>query len=217
MIFFSTSFPCSERAISCFRKLNFKSMKKAILFYVGLSLVLFLASGKVNAQTDKKAAEIKRLETTLATAKKNVAKNERSLVVADSLITKGTEQLNESKAETKAIEAERKTLDKQYSTQKKSVEKLANSKDKDEAAKARSDMKALDAKYLADSKALDTRLKDATKKSSTGSANVNKGKTGKKNATDALETSRASLDAAQEKYDIATGTARPEEEGKKKK
>jgi hypothetical protein len=191
--------------------------KSTIFFYLGLSMILFLISGKINAQTDKKAAEIKRLETALATAKKNVAKNERALVVADSLITKGTEQLNESKAETKAIETERKTLDKQYSTQKKPLEKLVNSKDKNEAAKAKTDMKALDAKYMTDSKALDTRLKDATKKSTTGSANVNKGKTGKKNATDALETSQASLDAAQEKYDIATGTARPEEEGKKKK
>jgi hypothetical protein len=191
--------------------------KSTIFFYLGLSMILFFISGKVNAQTDKKAAEIKRLETALTTAKKNVAKNERALVVADSLITKGTEQLNESKAETKAIETERKTLDKQYSTQKKPLEKLVNSKDKNEATKAKTDMKALDAKYMADSKALDTRLKDATKKSTTGSANVNKGKTGKKNATDALETSQASLDAAQEKYDIATGTARPEEEGKKKK
>jgi chromosome segregation ATPase len=193
-------------------------MKKGkIFFYVGLSMILFLVSGKANAQADKKAAEIKRLETALATAKKNVAKNERSIFVADSLITKGTEQLNEAKAETKAIETERKTLDKQYSTQKKPLEKLVNSKDKAEAAKAKTDMKALDAKYMADSKALDTRLKDATKKSATGSANVSKGKTGKKNATDALETSQASLYSAQEKYDIATGTARPEEEGKKKK
>ena len=45
-------------------------------------------------------------------------------------LTKGTEQLNESKAETKALAAERKTLDKQYSTKKKSLEKLANSRDK---------------------------------------------------------------------------------------
>jgi chromosome segregation ATPase len=193
-------------------------MKKGtIFFYSGLSMILFLLSGNVNAQTDKKAAEIKRLETTLATAKKNVAKNERSIAVADSLITKGTEQLNESKAETKALDTERKTLDKQYATQKKTLDKLTTSKDKEEATKAKTDMKALDTKYMADSKALDTKLKDATKKSTTGSSNLNKGKTGKKNATDALKTSQASLDAAQEKYDIATGTARPEEEVKKKK
>jgi hypothetical protein len=193
-------------------------MKKGtILFYLGLSMILFLISGKVNAQTDKKAAEIKRLETALTAAKKNVAKNERSLAIADSLITKGTEQLNESKVETKAIDTDRKALDKEHATQKKALEKLTTSKDKAEATKARNDMKTLDTKYMADSKAMDTRLKDATKKSTTGSSNVSKGKTGKKNATDALKTSQASLDAAQEKYDIATGTARPEEEGKKKK
>jgi hypothetical protein len=193
-------------------------MKKgAIFFYLGLSLFLFLISGKVNAQTDKKAAEIKRLETSLATAKKNVAKNERALVVADSLITTGTAQLNESKAESKAITTERKTLDKEYGTQRKALEKQTTSKDKTEATRAINDLKALDTKYRDDSKALDTRLKEADKKSSTGLSNLNKGKAGKTNATEALKTSRASLEAAEEKYDIATGTARPEEEGKKKK
>ncbi len=193
-------------------------MKKGtILFYLGLSMIAFLLSGKVNAQTDKKAAEIKRLETALNTAKKNVAKHERGLFVADSLLTKGNEQLNESKAENKALAAERKTLDKEYSTKKKALEKQVNSKDKAEATQARTDMKALDTKYMADSKALDTKLKDATKKSSTGSANVTKGKSGKTNETEALKTAQESLDAAQEKYDIATGTARPEEEPQKKK
>jgi chromosome segregation ATPase len=193
-------------------------MKKGtVILYLGLTMILFLISGKVNAQTDKKAAEIKRLETALATAKKNVAKNERALAVADSLITKGTEQVNESKAETKAIETERKTLDKQYATQKKALEKQTNGKDKAAATQAMADMKALDTKYRADAKALDTRLKDATKKSTTGSSNVSKGKAGKSTATNALETAQASLDAAQEKYDIATGNVTPEPEGKKKK
>jgi hypothetical protein len=191
--------------------------KSTIFFYLGLSMILFLISGKVNAQVDKKAAEIKRLETALATAKKNVAKNERSLAIADSLMTKGTEQLNESKTETKAIDTERKTLDKEYATQKKALEKLANGKDKTAATKAMSDIKALDLKYRADAKVLDTRLKDATKKSTTGSSNISKGKTGKSTATNALETAQASLDAAQEKYDIATGNVTPEPEGKKKK
>jgi chromosome segregation ATPase len=192
-------------------------MKKSIVFYLGLSMVLLLASGKANAQTDKKAAEIKRLETSLATAKKNVAKNERALAVADSLFTKGNEQLNESKAETKAIAAERKTLDKEYSTQKKALEKQANSKDKAEVTKATSDIRALDTKYRNDSKALDTRQRDTDKKSSTGTANVSKGKAGKSSSAEALKTSQAALDAAQEKYDIATGTVTPEPEGKKKK
>jgi hypothetical protein len=180
-------------------------------------MIFFLVPGKVNAQTDKKAVEVKKLETALGTAKKNVAKNERSLVVSDSLITKGTEQLNESKAENKALAAERKTLDKEYATQKKALEKLSASKDKTEATQARNDLKALDLKYRADVKAMDTRGRDITKKSTTGSSNVSKGKSGKAAASDALETSRASLDAAQEKYDLATGVVKPEEEGKKKK
>jgi hypothetical protein len=192
-------------------------MNKKTFLYLSLTLILFLVPGMLNAQTDKKAAEIKRLETALNTAKKNVAKHERGLAVADSLLTKGTEQLNESKAENKALATERKTLDKEYATKKKALEKLANSKDKTEATQARTDMKALDTKYLADSKALDTRLKDATKKSTTGSANVSKGKSGKTNETEALKIAQQSLDAAQEKYDIATGTARPEEEPQKKK
>ena len=180
-------------------------------------MVLFLIGGIVNAQTDKKAAEIKKLETGVATAKKNVEKNERSLAIADSLLAKGTEQLNESKSEIKAISAERKTLDKGYASQKKSLEKLTASKDKTEAAQAKTDMKALDVKYKADTKALDARLKEATKKSTTGSSNVSKGKTGKKTATDALKTSQAALDAAQEKYDIATGAVAAAEDTKKKK
>jgi hypothetical protein len=193
-------------------------MKKGILFfYLGVSMVLFLISAKVNAQADKKGTEIKRLETALAVAKKNVAKHERSLAIADSLLTKGTEQVNESKAEAKAIDTERKTMDKEYATQKKALEKAAKAKDKSEATKAMNDMKALDLKYRTDTKALDTRLRDVTKKSTTGSANVSKGKTGKTNATNALKTAQASLDAAQEKYDIATGTVTPAEEGNKKK
>jgi hypothetical protein len=192
-------------------------MKKSTLLYLGLATILFLNTGKITAQTDKKAAEIKRLETGLAVAKKNVAKYERSLAVADSLIAKGTEQLDESRAETKAIAAERKTLDKGYATQKKPLEKLTSSKDKAAATQALNDIKALDLKYKADSKALDIRLKDATKKSASGSSNLSKGETGKDTATDALENAQANLDAAQEKYDIATGVVAQEEEGKKKK
>jgi chromosome segregation ATPase len=193
-------------------------MKKSILFlYVCLSMIAILFSGKANAQADKKGTEIKRLETALAVAKKNVAKHERSLAIADSLLTKGTEQVNNSKAEIKALETERKTLDKQYATQKKALDKLTTSKDKAKATQAMNDMKALDVKYRADAKAMDTRLKESTKKSTTGSANVTKGKSGKTSATNALQNAQASLDAAQEKYDIATGTVTPVEEGKKKR
>jgi K+/H+ antiporter YhaU regulatory subunit KhtT len=182
-----------------------------------MSLMLFLVVGMVTAQTDKKAAEIKKLEAGLNIAKANVAKQEKAIALSDSLVEKGTEQVNESKAETKAIATERKALDKEHATQAKALGKLISSKDKEEATQAKADLKAMEIKYKADAKALDTRLKDATKKSTTGTSNVSKGKSGKKTATDALKTAQASLDAAQEKYDVATGAGEPADEGKKKK
>ncbi len=174
--------------------------------------------GLMMAQTDKKAAELKRLETGLNTAKNNVAKNERMLAVADSLEVKGNEQINEAKAENKAIAAEKKAMDKQYASERKALEKQTMSKDKAEATQARAEMKALDLKYKADAKAIATREKDAAKKSTTGTTNLGKGKTNKKTATDGLKTSQAALDAAQEKYNAAAGIEpeEPEDEGKEK-
>jgi hypothetical protein len=164
---------------------------------------LLLIPVLTNAQADKKQAELKKLETNLATAKAKVALNERQLAKSDSLITLGNQMIAESKAENKAIESERKKLDKDKATRQKSILKLTASKDKDEASQARVDLKALDVQYKSDSKALGTRLKDATKKMSTGNANLTRGKAGKKSAQDALKISRKALDAAQEKYDNA--------------
>jgi len=164
---------------------------------------LLLAPVLTNAQADKKQAELKKLETSLAAAKAKVALNERRLTISDSLVTLGTQMIAESKTETKAIEAERKKLDKDNVTKQKSLTKLSTSKDKDEANQARIDLKALDVQYKSDSKALGIRLKDATKKMSTGNANLTRGKTGKKSAQDALKISRKALDTAQEKYDNA--------------
>jgi hypothetical protein len=163
-----------------------------------------LAPGLSQVQTDKKAAELKKLETSVATAKARVALNERQLTVSDSLITSGTQLIAESKTETKAIEADRKKLDKDNATNQKALIKLSSSKDKEESGKARADLKALDVQYKLDSKALATRQKDATKKLSTGNANLTKGKATKKNAKDALKISQAALDAAQAKYDAAS-------------
>ncbi len=181
----------------------------------GMFMLVIAFPGIMMAQVDKKAAELKRLETGLNTAKNNVAKNERMMVVADSLVAKGTEQLNESKAENKAIASERKALDKQYASERKPLEKLTVSKDKAEATQAKADMKALDIKYKADTKALDNRMKEATKKSTTGTANVGKGKTNKKTATDGLKTAQAALDIAQEKYNTAAGIEPEEDENAK--
>jgi len=168
--------------------------------------IFFLVPVVTQAQTDKKADELKKLETNVATAKAKVALNERQLNVADSLITSGNQLIAESKTETKAIEADRKKLDKDNATKQKSLSKLTTSKDKDEASKARVDLKALDVQYRSDSKALSIRLKDATKMMSTGNANLTKGKATKKNAQDALKISRATLKTAQAKYDAASAS-----------
>jgi hypothetical protein len=191
--------------------------KNAYYLGIGLLWLSLVFPATSSAQDDKKAAEIKRLETGLATAKNNVAKNEKIIAVADSLITKGTEQTAESKAETKAIATERKALDKEYAAQRKSLEKLTMSKDKAEATQAKADMKALDLKYKADSKALDTRLKESTKKATTGTANLGKGKTNRKTGEDGLKTAQAALDAAQAKYNEAAGVVTEEEPKDKKK
>lgn len=190
---------------------------KACLCSLGLFMLFLTIPGLVLAQSDKKAAELKKLDTGITTAKNNVAKNEKLLVVAESLLSAGTTQVNESKAEIKSITTERKKLDKDYATSKKSLDKLATSKDKAEVTRAKTDIKALDTKYKADVKAMDLLFKDATKKSTTGSANLSKGKTSKKTAEDGLKTSRAALEAAQAKYDATAGVGEGGGEDKKNK
>jgi hypothetical protein len=170
------------------------------------------------AQTDKKQAELKKLETSIAAAKAKVALNERQLAKSDSLINLGNQMIAESKTENKAIEADRKRLDKENAVNQKPLTRLSTSKDKEEAMKARADLKALDLQYKSDSKALGVRLRDATKKITTGNSNLTKGKAGKKTAQDALKISRKALTLAQEKYDNANGTAEDNSsKGKKKK
>jgi hypothetical protein len=179
---------------------------------------LLLTTVLATAQTDKKQAELKRLETSLATAKAKVALNERQLAKADSLVTLGNQMIAEAKTENKAIEADRKKLDKENAVSQKPLTKLTSSKDKEEAMKARADLKALDLQYKADLKALGIRQKDATKKMTTGNSNITKGKAGKKTAQDALKISRKTLDASQEKYDNATNSGDDtSSKGKKKK
>jgi len=179
---------------------------------------LLLTPVLTNAQADKKEADLKKLETSLAAAKAKVALNEQQLAKSDSLINVGTQMIAESKTETKAIEADRKKLDKDNITSQKPLNKLSTSKDKEESSKARADLKTLDVQYKSDSKALGTRMKDATKKMSAGNANLTKGKAGKKNAQDALKISRKALDTAQEKYDNAnnSGVNTTSKEKKKK-
>jgi hypothetical protein len=185
-----------------------------ILLFIAFTVMPVISQ----AQTaDKNAAAIKKLELNMETAKKNVAKNEKTMAVSDSLIQKGNEMVAESKIELKALASERKKLDKEYATNRKALEKQSFSKDKAEAAKAKTDLKALDTKYKTDSKELDNKQKLADKNSLTGASNINKGKTSQKAAQDGLKTARESLEAAEIKLNNATN---PSEEGsteKKKK
>lgn len=183
-------------------------MKFRIL--ITLSFFLFVPI-LLQAQTDK----LKALETSVNNAKAKVSLNERKLVIADSLVNVGNQMISESKAETKAIDADSKKLDKDYSVRQKPLVKLAASKDKAEALKSRADLKVIDTQYRADTKAIETRIRDAAKKQSTGSANVARGKTAKKTAQDALKASQALLKTAQAKYDAAA--APPEDNNAKGK
>ena len=193
-------------------------MKNLKTYWIAGVLLLFLSTTvSSQVQADKKAAEIKKLETALNAAKAKVALNEKQIAVADSLVETGIKMVDESKTELKSLEADKKKLDKEYAANKKPLEKSVTSKDKEEATSAKNDLKNLDIKYKADAKALDTKIKDATKKSTTGTANINKGKMSKKTASDALKMSQSALDNAQAKYDGATGTGDENAKDKKKK
>jgi chromosome segregation ATPase len=193
--------------ISKYYKLNITHMKTIMNYRILVMLSFFLLIPVLTqAQTDKKATELKNLETGIATAKAKVAMNERKLAIADSVITTGTQMIAESKTEIKAVDAESKKLDKDLAANKKPLTKLSTSKDKGESIKAKADLKALDVQYRSDAKALDTRLRAAEKKQTTGNANLTKGKAAKKSAQDALKISRAALNAAQAKYDAASAS-----------
>jgi hypothetical protein len=189
------------------------------MFLMAITTSLTFGQTKpATSAADKKEAETKRLETALKTAQANQAKAEKAVAVSDSLVETGNQMIADSKSELKQAEADKKALDKEYAASKKPLEKQANSKDKETASGARTEMKALDTKYKADSKAIDTKIKEATKKKTTGENNVNKGKASKKPAAEALKMKQAAVDAAQAKYDAATG-AEPStpEKGKKGK
>ena len=181
-----------------------------------LTLLIF-APVLIQAQTDKKEIELKKLEAGIAAARAKVELNERKMATADSLINAGTKLIAESKTESKAIDSEAKKLDKDFATQQKSLTKLSTSKDKEEATKSRADLKALNTQYKADTKVLTTRLASATKKGTTGNANITKGKAAKANLKDVIKISNASLDAAQKKYDAANSSGETATQKDKKK
>jgi len=173
-------------------------------FYFLLAISL-LSSVMVIGQTDKKEAELKKLEAAVTAAKAKVDLNQKKLDAADSPINTGNTMVEEAKNELKAVSADRKKLDKDYANDQKSANKLVSSKDKQEAAKAREDLKALGVKYRADSKAIDARMNAANKKSTMGQSNISRGKAAKANAKNLLKTSNDALTAAQKRYDAASG------------
>jgi hypothetical protein len=178
-----------------------------------MMMLLLMLPLFVVAQTDKKSAELKNLEKGISSALARVSLNQKQMADADSLINLGYQNIRDWKAETKAIDAESKKIEKDYASKHKPLLKLSESKDKVTAAKARADLKALDTQYRTDNKSLETRLKNAERKQAMGVSYINRGKTAKLNARDALKISNASLKAAQKKYDTA---AAPAETGKTK-
>ncbi|MCX6301005.1 MAG: hypothetical protein NTW82_02375 [Bacteroidia bacterium] len=175
-------------------------MYSRTLFIAGLFQVISIIAV---AQTDKKAAELKNLEVPVANAKARVAMNEKRVAAADSLIDAGKMMITEIKAELKAIDSDSRKLEKNYAAQRKPLNKLANTRDKAAANKARTDLRALETRYKTDNRALETRLRDAYRKQTTAIGNIQKGKTSRKNAMDALKISKNALKAVQAKYDAA--------------
>ena len=179
-------------------------MKTVINSRVLVMLSLFLITTVfTQAQSFKKAAELRNLNMGIIKAKAKVALIEQKVTVADSLIESGKLLIVESKTETKTFEAERKKLDKDYAAKQKPLAKLSTSKNKGESTRARADLKTLYIQYRSDVKTLDNRLTDAKKKLTKGNANLKRGKAIKKNAQDPLKASKATLKAAQAKYDAA--------------
>jgi hypothetical protein len=171
----------------------------------------------VAGQADKKAAEKKKLEGAIAAAQANVAKYERQIAVADSLIQAGTSAMTEAESEFSAIDADRKREEKEYATEKKLLTKMANAKDKEEALKAKNELKTLETKQKSQVKEIDNRVKTVNKKYLTGEANINKGKGMKKPAKDGLATAQEALAAAEAKLEAAENPDAGSEAPKKKK
>jgi len=168
-----------------------------------VSILLQMILVPAAAQTDRKAAELKSLEAAVAAARARVAMNEKRVADADSIINAGKRMLDESKAELKAVDSDSRKLEKKYASQRKPVSRLVNSKERAEANKGKADLRAIDAQYKTDNRALETRLREAVRKQTTGITNIQKGKTARKNAMEALKVSNSALKTAQDKYDAA--------------
>jgi hypothetical protein len=189
-------------------------MESRTLFLIVLFQLVFLTAV---AQGNKKDAQLKNLEASVANARARVALNEKKVADADSIINSGKKMIDESKTEAKSVDSDSRQLEKDYAARRNSLVKLTKSKEKAEANRAKTELRALETGYKASNRILETRLRDATKKQTTGIANIQKGRTSRKNAMDALKVSNNTLKAVQKKYDAAAGSAdkKPDQEKKR--
>ncbi len=174
--------------------------------------------GQTQPQTPemKKAAELKRLETAMETAKASLDRAERKVVTADSLLNVGPELIKQGKADQKQISSEKSVREKGYNTKVKALEKQMKSKDKAEVAEARKEFKSIDTQYKADMKELTAKERDALKKISTGENNKTKGKMTQKTSRESVKRAEAQLEAAQARLDAAKGGDKSVNQKKKK-
>jgi hypothetical protein len=194
-------------------------MKKTLLSLLLIAGVLGFSQAVSAQQTpeQKKQADIKRLQTSVNTAKVSLDKAEKKVSDADSLSKVGPQMITEGKAELKDIEKQRKAKDKEYDKAVKDLTKKQKSKDKAEVTEAKAELKKVETQYKADMKDLDKKAKDATKKQTTGENNKEKGKAAKKTAAESLKKAQATYDAAQAKLDAANGVEKQDSKKDKKK
>jgi chromosome segregation ATPase len=179
-------------------------MESRTLFLIVLFQLVFLTAV---AQENKKDAQLKNLEASVANARDRVALNEKKVADADSIINSGKKMIDESKTEAKSVDSDSRQLEKEYAAKRKPLVKMTKSKEKAEANRAKTELRALETEYKASNRVLETRLRDATKKQTTGISNIRKGRTSRENAMEALKVSNNTLKAVQKKYDAAAGSA----------
>jgi len=166
-----------------------------ILFIVCAIVISFgvKAQQPSNPATPKPSKE----QVALNRAEANQAKIERKIAVADSLMTVGNATVEENQALYDQNQADRKTLDKEYAAKSKELNKALKSKDAQEVAAAKAELKQTDLDYKNAAKKSDTEMKALLKKIDTGLANVNKGKTIKKESSKALKDAQKATAAAE--------------------
>lgn len=197
----------------------FKMNKIKLVFLVMIavcSLQLSFAQTQPQTAESKKAADLKRLETTAGTAKVSLDKAEKRAATADSLVNVGPEMVKQGKAELKQIDSEKSVREKGYKSKVKALDKQMKSKDKTEVAEGRKELKSIDTQYRADVKEMATKEREAQKKISTGENNKTRGKSTQKTSRDAVKRAQETLDAAQAKLDAAKGSGKPVQTKKKK-